>query len=71
MLIGAYLGFVIWNFILSYPVASLDYTTYIKNVQENITSRGPATALVFALAMVEKLIGRKAADRITKDTFLN
>lgn len=33
-----------------------------------ITSRGPATALPFALKLVEKLVGEKIADKIGKDT---
>lgn len=33
-----------------------------------ITSRGPATALVFSLKIVEKLIGKETVDRVKKAT---
>lgn len=36
--------------------------------QNIITSRGPGTALLFAFAIVEKLVGKEAADRVKKAT---
>lgn len=33
-----------------------------------ITSRGPATALIFALAIAEKLVGKEIADKVRKAT---
>lgn len=33
-----------------------------------ITSRGPGTALLFALAIVEKLCGREVSEKLKKDT---
>lgn len=33
-----------------------------------ITSRGPATAILFSLAIVEKLIGRETAEKVKKAT---
>lgn len=43
------------------------YTTNDVEIDENIiTSRGPATALAFGLAIVEKLISKETADKIKK-----
>lgn len=36
-----------------------------------ITSRGPSTALLFALAIVEKLLGREASEELRKATLLD
>lgn len=35
-----------------------------------ITSHGPATVLLFALAIVEKLIGKEASDKVAKATLV-
>ena len=38
-------------------------------VDENIvTSRGPATALLFALKLAEKLVGKEVAKKVRKET---
>ena len=36
-----------------------------------ITSRGPGTAFEFALAIVEKLVGREKVDEISKPMMVN
>lgn len=36
-----------------------------------ITSRGPATALAFALKIAEKLVGREVTEKVSKDTLAN
>ena len=36
-----------------------------------ITSRGPATALHFALAIVEKLVGKQITESVRKNTLMN
>ena len=36
-----------------------------------ITSRGPATALPFALKIVEKLVGKQIAKSVRKKTLMN
>ncbi len=41
-------------------------------VDDNIiTSRGPATALPFAITLVEKLVGKKIAESVRKNTLMN
>jgi 4-methyl-5(b-hydroxyethyl)-thiazole monophosphate biosynthesis len=36
-----------------------------------VTSRGPATALPFALKLAEKLVGRQVAEKVSKKTLAN
>ncbi|MDH5691362.1 MAG: DJ-1 family protein, partial [Candidatus Bathyarchaeota archaeon] len=36
-----------------------------------LTSRGPATALLFALKLAEKLVGKQVAENVSKKTMAN
>jgi 4-methyl-5(b-hydroxyethyl)-thiazole monophosphate biosynthesis len=56
-----------------YPGMEQNFGSDVKYKDNNvvvdgniITSRGPATALLFSLAIVEKLVGKEIADRVKK-----
>jgi len=61
-----------------YPGMEENFPNSVKAVEENvvqdgniITSRGPATALPFALKIVENLLGKETADSIAEGTLFS